>query len=154
MSGYESFRLIERLTVVVEARSWLGTRFHHAQAVKGSGVDCARLVAAVYTAAGVIVPPVIGYYAPNWFLHESTERLERAVAECCVSVRDPEPGDVALFRFGHASAHAVIVTRWPQIIHADRGQGRVLEDVVEERGPLERRFVGCWSPRRWHEDAA
>ena len=140
-----------RSMVVAEARSWLATRFHHGVAVKGSGVDCARLVAAVYTICGVIDPPCIGYYAPDWFKHETTERLERAIAECCVAVDRAEPGDVALFRFGNASAHAAIVTEWPRIIHADRGLGRVIEDEVEARGPLDRRFSGAWSPRRWHE---
>jgi len=140
----------ERIAVVAEARTWIGTRFHHAQAVKGAGVDCARLVAAVYTACGVIQVPAIGYYAPDWFLHETTERLERAVAECCVPVERPDRGDLALFRFGRASAHSAIVTAWPAIIHADRGVDRVREDAVDPDGPLGRRFVGAWSPAGWH----
>jgi cell wall-associated NlpC family hydrolase len=145
---------IERDAVIAEARSWISTRFHHHAAVKGSGVDCAHLVAAVYTHCGVIDAPAIGFYTENWFQHETTERLQHAVAACCVPVDRPERGDLALFRFGHASAHAAIVTDWRGIIHADRTRMVVCEDYVDERGPLERRFTGWWSPKRWHPEAA
>ncbi len=144
----------EREAVLIEARTWLSTRFHHGQAVKGAGVDCARLVASVYVTCGVVEPFTIGYYGDRWFEHETTERLLDAVRALCWPVDHAEPGDIALFRFGQAAAHAAIVTDWPNIIHADRGADRVREDVIEARGPLERRFVGAWSPRRWHEAPA
>ena len=54
--------IAERAAVITEARTWIGTRFHHNAAVKGSGVDCARLVAAVYTDCGVISAQSIAYY--------------------------------------------------------------------------------------------
>ena len=145
--------IAERAEVITEARTWIGTRFHHNAAVKGSGVDCARLVAAVYTDCGVISAPSIAYYGANWFDHETAERLELKVAECCVRVDRAEPGDLALFKFGNASAHAAIVTGWPHFIHADRGLQRVVEDMADEHGPMMRRLTGFWSPRRWHEAA-
>jgi cell wall-associated NlpC family hydrolase len=33
--------------VIAEARTWIGTPYHHQQCVKGHGVDCAQLVAGV-----------------------------------------------------------------------------------------------------------
>ena len=33
-------------------------------------------------------------------------------------VEAPEPGDVALFKFGRCFSHSAIVTDWPLMIHA------------------------------------
>ena len=38
----------QRAAVVAEARSWIGTPYHHAADVKGHGVDCAMLLIRVY----------------------------------------------------------------------------------------------------------
>ena len=43
-----------RDAVVAEAKTWLGTPWRHMQRIKGVGVDCANLPAAVYEACGVI----------------------------------------------------------------------------------------------------
>jgi cell wall-associated NlpC family hydrolase len=142
---------VQRWVVTALAKAWLGTPFHHHAAVKGSGVDCAHLVAAVYEEAGVLEDGKIGYYGQDWFLHEDGERLRERVAEFCVRVETPEAGDLALFMFGRASAHVGIVTEWPGMVHADRTRGEVVREVVEAEGPLQRRLTGFWSPRCWHD---
>lgn len=38
----------------------------------------------------------------------------------------PEPGDVAVFRYGRCYSHGAIVTRWPEIIHAIAALGVVI----------------------------
>ena len=43
-----------RQRIVEEARSWLGTPYHHQAMVKGAGVDCAMILVAVYRAVGLI----------------------------------------------------------------------------------------------------
>lgn len=145
--------LRERFVVVAEAGAWLGTPFHHHAAVKGSGVDCAHLAAAVYETAGVLEDGKIGFYAQDWFQHEDAERLLERVSQFCAKVEEPEPGDLALFAFGRASAHVGIVTSWPEMIHADRTFGEVMTHVVEPEGPFARRLTGFWSPKRWHHSA-
>ena len=64
-----------RAAVVTEAKTWIGTPFHHAARVKGAGVDCLMLLAEVYERAGVtagrINPP---FYVPDWHLHRDAER--------------------------------------------------------------------------------
>lgn len=61
--------------IVSEARSWLGTPWHHmgdehAVAIKGVCVDCAMLLVEVFKAAG-LVP--LGFdprpYSMQWHLH-------------------------------------------------------------------------------------
>jgi cell wall-associated NlpC family hydrolase len=100
----------------------------------------------------VIEPPSIEKYSPDWFVHESLERLELAIAKVCIAVAKPLPGDLALFKFHLATSHATIVTDWPRFIHADRGADRVLEDLADEGGPMERRLTGFWSPKVWHRE--
>jgi cell wall-associated NlpC family hydrolase len=140
----------EREAVVDEAASWKGTPFHHHAAVKGSGVDCAHLAAAVYEHAGVLEDGKIGYYGQDWYMHEDAERLLDRVSQFCVEVVNPQSGDLVLFAFGRASAHVGIVTSWPEIIHADRTLAEVVTYVVEPEGPFARRLTGFWSPKRWH----
>jgi cell wall-associated NlpC family hydrolase len=144
---------IDRWVVTALAKSWEGTPFHHAAAVRGSGVDCAHLAAAVYEDAGVLEDGKLGYYAPEWYVHEDAERLLLRVAEFCVKVERPEPGDLALFQFGRVTAHVAIVTEWPGVVHADRMRAQVIRDVIEPEGPLARRLRGFWSPRCWHPEA-
>jgi cell wall-associated NlpC family hydrolase len=139
----------ERFVVVAQATRWLDTPFHHAVAVRGHGVDCAHLAAAVYEAAGVIESKRLPYYSPEWYLHEDAERLLERVREFCVPVHRAACGDLALFTFGRASAHVGIVIEWPAMIHVDRSRG-VVREVVEDDGPYARRLSGFWSPSRWH----
>jgi len=42
--------------VITEARSWIGTPYHHQACAKGHGVDCARLVEGVGVALGLMPP--------------------------------------------------------------------------------------------------
>ena len=144
---------LQRWVTVGLAKQWLGTPFHHGAAVMGSGVDCAHLAASVYEEAGVLQHGKIGYYSPDWFLHEDAERLLERVGEFCLQVTSGDQGDLALFAFGKASAHVGIVVEWPMIIHADRNLGEVVRLVVEPEGPMARRFTGFWSPKSWHAES-
>lgn len=44
------------LDVVAQARTWLGTPFHHNQCQKGVGVDCVHLVIGVARELGLVAP--------------------------------------------------------------------------------------------------
>jgi hypothetical protein len=43
----------------------------------------------------------------------------------------PEPGDVALFRFGRCFSHGSIVTEWPQLIHAWHAGGVIQTNATQ-----------------------
>ena len=47
--------MIEPQDVIDEARTWLGTRFLHQQAVKGHGCDCIGLIRGVAQAKGLVI---------------------------------------------------------------------------------------------------
>jgi cell wall-associated NlpC family hydrolase len=135
-----------RAAVVAEARAWLGTPYHHAAQVKGAGVDCAMLPAAVYRAAGLIPEFEIAHYPPDWHLHRDTERYLEMVTHHATEVPVPTgPGDFVLYRFGRAFAHGAIVIDWPTIVHAVMRVGVVLD--LADAGRLngrERRFFTLW----------
>jgi cell wall-associated NlpC family hydrolase len=134
-----------RAAVVAAARTWLGTPYHHMGRVKGAGVDCLMLLAEVYAAAGIVPHISIPFYPPDWNLHRDAERYLEGVIHYAHEVAGPpEPGDVALFKFGRCFAHGAIVVAWPALIHAFVRVGVVEADAT--RGALEGRPVRFFSP--------
>jgi NlpC/P60 family putative phage cell wall peptidase len=137
-----------RAAVIAEASEWIGTPYRHAQRVKGKegGVDCLTLLAEVYERAGIVGHVEIPFYPMDWHLHRSAERymdgLLRHACEVDPSTDSgPQPGDVALFRFGRCFAHGGIVTAWPRLIHAWNGAGVVPVDADQPLlGGRPRRF--------------
>src|SRR5580698_7963629 len=110
----------QRAAVVAEARTWLRTPYHHMGRVKGAGVDCATLLAEVYARAGVVPTVTIPHYPPDWHLHRNLERYLDIVLQVAHPVETPQPGDIALYKWGRCFAHGAIITApWPQeVIHA------------------------------------
>lgn len=138
----------ERLAVVQEALTWLGTPWHHQGRVKGAGVDCAMLLAECYEAAGLTTRVEPEPYPQDWHLHQGEELFQQEVERHAAKVdRTPLPGDIVLYRFGRTASHGAIVVAWPQVIHAYlRGAGEVILDDAENNRDLSRRFAGVWSP--------
>ncbi len=123
----------EREKVVAEARRWLRTPYRDCQRVRGAGVDCAQLPAAVYYVVGKILEVPHDHYSPQWHLHHDEERYLAAVRERAREIPGPpQPGDFALFKVGRCHAHGGIVTRWPFIIHAVSGLGVIESDASRE----------------------
>jgi NlpC/P60 family putative phage cell wall peptidase len=132
-------------TPVTEARTWLGTPYHHQGRVRGVGTDCAMLLAEVYHAAGLIPYIDPRPYPQDWHLHRGEERYLGWLERYADQVDSPQPGDVALYRFGRTRSHGAIVVEWPTIIHAYIGQGVVLADGT--KGDLAGRLTGFWRVR-------
>lgn len=131
-----------RSRIVAEALGWLGTPYHHLGDVRGAGVDCAMLLVAVYRAVGLLPADYDPRpYPVQWFLHRDQERYVEAVAGHAQRVDRPEPGDVALFRFGRTASHGAIVIDADRMVHAYRPSRRV--ELAEIRG-LAHRFDSFW----------
>lgn len=135
----------QRAAVVEEARTWIGTPFHHAARVKGAGVDCLMLLAEVYERAGVaghVEPP---FYVPDWHLHRDAERYAEGLLRYARPITaPPDPGDIALFRFGRTFSHGAIVVDWPRLIHAYWAIGVVWGEATLH--PLKGRAVRFYTP--------
>lgn len=133
----------QRSAVVAEAWSWLHTPYHHHGRVKNAGVDCAQSLCAIFEVAGLVDPIETGYYATDWHLHRSEEVYEQWVAKFAKRVDAPQPGDVALFRFGRCFSHGGVVVAEGLILHAYIQRGVIVSRVDEE--PLQGREVRYWS---------
>ena len=134
-----------REAVIVEAESWIGTPFHHAARVKGAGVDCLMLLAEVYERVGIIDHIEPPFYVPDWHLHRDAERYMEGLLQYARPIGGPpEPGDIALFRFGRTFSHGAIVTEWPRLVHAYWNLGVVHGDA--HLHPLAQRPVRFFSP--------
>lgn len=139
-----------RREVVAEARTWIGTPFHHEARVKGHGVDCAMLLIEVYAAAGVVERIQPKQYPPDWHLHRSEERYLNYVMLYCHPVTHPQQADIAMFKVGRTYSHAAIVVAWPEVIHAwgyGTTQGAVQLDDISKHPQLSRvptRFFSPW----------
>ncbi len=145
----------ERAAVILEAKTWLRTPYHHQGRVKGAGVDCAMLPAAVYSACRLIPAVDPGYYPADWHLHSGREIYLEWVLKFAVEIPGPGlPGDFVLFKFGRCWAHGGIVIKWPHIIHAflncpvsqddANREHRLLYMGEAKNKPRPRRFFTLW----------
>lgn len=136
----------QRAAVVAEARSWLGTPYHHLGDIKGAGVDCAMFLVRVYVDAGMVPAFDPRPYPTDWHLHRGEERYLGVVLDRAHEVASPKPGDIALYRFGRALSHSAIVLDWPNVIHAQVRIGCIYSDSFHDEPLASRtpRFFSLW----------
>lgn len=138
---------IGRRSIVLEALDWIGTPYHHAGRVKGSGVDCGMLLIEVYERVGLVPHIDPGYYPADFMLHHEDESYLDQVMAHLVPIPSgsyPLPGDIITFKFGRCQSHGAIVVEWPWIIHSYFGQGVILEELTEN-SPLWKRKGDTWT---------
>jgi len=149
----------QRAAVVAEARSWVGTPYHHMGEVKGAGCDCAQLIKHAFLGAGVVLDFEVERYTSDWHLHRSEEKYLSKVEEYCgethpgevpleLRMKDPGfrplPGDIIMFRIGRTYSHGCVVTEWPMVVHANLPSGRV-EEISVLGTPVSRRVSRVYS---------
>lgn len=111
--------------VLTEARSWMGTPWHHQARLKGVGVDCIGLVVGVCSALGLPLED-----SKNYARYPDGVALAKELARQLVQrTGEPEPGDVMLFRISRMPQHVGICTPLG-IIHAHQGCKRVVETAM------------------------
>lgn len=134
------WRHVRRDHVTHEALSWIGTPFHPFAEVKGSGVDCIHLIAAIYRETGFIQDFNPPSYSIGGGSHQDSSQIEAYIrglpnlplifehGQCCVECLPalwPQllPGDLLLFQIGRVTHHTGMVTRSPRFIHSMHGYG-------------------------------
>jgi cell wall-associated NlpC family hydrolase len=127
-----------RTAIVVAARSWIGTPYHNCADVKGAGVDCGMLLVRVFVDLGLAPPFDPRPYAPDWHLHRSEEKYLGFVFAHGREVEAPQPGDIAVFRFGRCYSHGGIVAKPDPltIVHAFAPARMALEETVARNARL------------------
>ena len=140
--------MVERQRIVEEARTWIGTPFHHAASVKGIGVDCLGLVRGVWRSLVGPEPRSIPVYGPRWVWDEPSDPLRNAMQDFFVARKRSCLGDgvIALFRLnlGAPASHLGIITNAEaalSFVHAYSGQG-VVETALSK--PWQRRIVATF----------
>ena len=135
-----------RERIIQEARTWLGTPYHHHAAIKGVGVDCAQILLEVYDDAGAIKKVDVGDYPHDWHLHRSEEKYLWWIKQFCDETTDPKRGNIALFTFGRCVSHSAIILDWPhEVIHSYVKLGVVL--ASSEDAELRGRIHSFWTPK-------
>lgn len=125
-----------RERIVVEARSWIGTRFHHQARLKGVGCDCAGLVVGVCKELGLS-----DFDKSDYARQPDGVMLKQTCDQNMTAIPfvDAQPGDVLLFKFDADPQHLAIVGDYAHgglsIIHAYSlaRKGKELGWVVETR---------------------
>lgn len=139
---------VTREAIVREARTWLGTPFHHRQCIKGIGVDCVNFAHAVYDAFGLLPPR---FSMPDYTLNptgrELVDALERLMAP--VKQQDIQPADLILIAPAEVPRHVGIVAELrghPSIIHACNASSVRPARVIEHRLMFSRtlKFVAAY----------
>lgn len=107
--------MIDRDAIVAEARSMIGTPWHHQGRLPGVGLDCIGLVVCVLERLGYTAKDRYGYRrapVPSMFLGAIRENwTEKPIA-------DMEKGDMLLMAPGKLLQHSAIYAGNGVIIHA------------------------------------
>lgn len=130
-----------REDIVAEARTWIGTPFHHQGRLKGVGADCGGVPVGVAQALGLTWADTVGYArTPSRAQFRAT--IERAWIPIARS--DVLPGDLMSFAFCFEEQHLAIVSQLNplRIIHAWEDSGKVVENDLD--AVWARRLRGCW----------
>lgn len=135
--------IAQRQQIIDEARTWLRTPWRHASAVRGAGVDCARFLIEVYANCGIIDRFVPSYYPQDFAMHSDDELFLANLELYAHRIKEPLPGDVAVWKFGKCFSHGAIVIEWPEIIHAKMHNGVLLD--LGNQGDLMGRAVLFYS---------
>lgn len=114
--------------LIKEALTWIDTPYHHLARLKGVGVDCAQLMAAIYESVSN-TKINIETYSVEWHLHNRQELMcDTLESFGCIriDVADAKPGDILAFKFGRVNSHLGMLVQDDQFIHANMTAGKVL----------------------------
>ncbi len=134
-----------RQKIVDTARSWIGTPYHHHQALKGVGVDCLGLVAAVAVELGIEGEYDKTTFAPfqGYSRNPNPRQMTKAMERFLIPVEVPQIGDIAWLetRPGVAN-HLAIKTGDDTIVHACGIVKKVIETTMPPRSVTWWKFGG------------
>lgn len=140
----------DRRAVVAEARTWMGTPWHHRARIKGAGVDCIQFLIGVYHAVGLCPDIDTGDYPRDWMLHRDEERLLDGLSQYAVEIEAPVMGDIVVYRFGRCHSHAGIFTGPREIVHAYLEEREVLLSDADggRLAGRARKFFSVWGAKQ------
>jgi cell wall-associated NlpC family hydrolase len=135
-----------RSRILEEARSWLGTPYHHKGRVLGVGVDCGGLLYQVY-GKFYDIKPYPETYPQDWALHAGAELYLDFISEYVKEAGSPRPAGIVVFRYGRCYSHGGIITEKNTVIHA---WGRTMNGKVIESPMSFFRDGKFFRPRKYY----
>jgi len=135
-----------REEIVQEARTWLGTPFHHQARLKGVGCDCVGLVIGVARALALVAAdfdvPAYPRTPDGTSLLALTDQHLAPITKAFM-----QPGDVVVLAFDKDPQHLAVLGNYRHgglsIIHAHSVHGAVVESRLMFSSSL--RFVAAYS---------
>lgn len=132
--------------IVMQARTWIGTKFHHQGRLKKSvrgpgGVDCIGLIVGVIDELGLQDGEgklLSAHDEFNYSMYPEKGRLVGGIAKHLREVKAERmrEGDVLLFKFYNDPQHVGLLTRYPSggvgLIHCTSSSGWVVEQPFSQ----------------------
>lgn len=137
---------ITKEQIILQARTWLGTRYHHQGRLKKSkagagGVDCIGLIIGVIDELGLQDGeglPLSQHDEFNYSMFPERGRLVGSIQKHLreVQVAKMRAGDVLLFRTFRDPQHVGFLTNYPTggagLIHCNSSAGKVVEQPLSD----------------------
>ncbi len=120
-----SHQTVTRARIIMLARTWAGTPYHHQASTKGIGTDCLGLVRGVYRDLYGVEAAAMPGYSRDWAEASGRETLLEAAQLHLheVPLDAADGGDVLLFRWRAKTVakHVGVLLGRPRLIHAFEG---------------------------------
>jgi cell wall-associated NlpC family hydrolase len=137
--------------VDTEARSWLNTPYVAGAHVKGVGADCGGIIYEIFN-------PVCGpfdpypHYPPDWGVHGGPERYLDFIMPHVRELAAPLPGCISMFHIGVHYAHAAILLKDGNYIHAwgRTRNGRVCLDPPRLLNYMAKQHSNGFAPKHFY----
>ncbi|PIQ84664.1 MAG: hypothetical protein COV75_01105 [Candidatus Omnitrophica bacterium CG11_big_fil_rev_8_21_14_0_20_63_9] len=137
---------VTKQQIVAQARTWLGTKYHHQGRLKKSkagagGVDCIGLIIGVIDELGLQDGegnPLSRHDEFNYSMYPERGRLVGAIRNHLREVPKEKmtQGDVLLFRTFRDPQHVGLLTEYPTggagLIHCNSSAGKVVEQPLSD----------------------
>lgn len=140
--------------IVTQARTWLGTPFHHQARLKGKGCDCLGLIIGVVDELGLVDSrgqPLAGYDEVSYSKEPDgaylTQKLTALLDEAPLA--EASAGDLALFTVRDNPQHLAFLTDYEGglgMIHCYAQARRVVEHRLDEDWKQRLVKVFRWRP--------
>ncbi|MCE5185070.1 MAG: NlpC/P60 family protein [Planctomycetaceae bacterium] len=110
-------------SIAENAVTWKGVVYQHRGYTRG-GCDCTGLLIGILQELGFVRDYQLRKYPMDWNLHAGAGNyIVDELSKFAAPVTLPQPGDIALFRFGRCIAHVGIVLGKGTFIHSHINAG-------------------------------
>jgi len=140
---------LERMRLIEEAKTWIGTPYHSEGRVKGAGCDCGTFLLGVLENAELLPHIDIPHYPEDIACHCAVPKYLMKIEEYCqrVNNNDRKIGDILVYQFQGSKVphHAAFVYDDEYLIHSYTRQGVIISNM---RG-YESSLYGVYRLDRW-----